>query len=78
MVGARPSAFNTVRFSEKILERAGISVEPLDLSELFGEAKRISDEDRALKDKIQQISDYLPINRSSSSKLIKSYSKNWQ
>ena len=66
VVGARPSAFNTVRFSEKILERVGISVEPLDLSELFGEAKRIPDEDRALKEKIQQITDYLPFDSSSS------------
>src|SRR6266568_7087306 len=29
-VGARPAAFNTVRYSEKILESAGISVETLD------------------------------------------------
>ena len=27
-IGARPAAFNTVRYSEKILEAAGISVEP--------------------------------------------------
>src|ERR1700750_3087267 len=30
-IGARPAAFNTVRYSEKILERSGISVEPIDL-----------------------------------------------
>ena len=35
-VGARPSAFNTVRYSEKILEANGITVEPIDLSEIFG------------------------------------------
>src|SRR6266581_6119842 len=35
-VGARPAAFNTVRYSEKILESAGISVETLDLSEVLG------------------------------------------
>jgi len=29
-IGARPAAFNTVRYSEKLLERSGISVEPLD------------------------------------------------
>ncbi|HTT32395.1 MAG TPA: fucose isomerase, partial [Methylomirabilota bacterium] len=33
-IGARPAAFNTVRYSEKILEGAGISVETLDLSEV--------------------------------------------
>src|ERR1051326_4894527 len=35
-LGARPTNFNTVRFSEKLLEQAGISVETLDLSEAFG------------------------------------------
>ncbi len=39
-IGARPAAFNTVRYSEKLLERAGISVDTLDLSELFGQAGR--------------------------------------
>src|SRR5713101_4723915 len=32
-IGARPAAFNTVRYSEKLLEGSGISVETLDLSE---------------------------------------------
>src|SRR5271163_5053795 len=32
-IGARPTAFNTVRYSEKLLEASGISVETLDLSE---------------------------------------------
>ena len=31
-MGARPTAFNTVRYSEKLLEASGISVETLDLS----------------------------------------------
>src|SRR3954452_18223714 len=31
-IGARPTAFNTVRYSEKMLERSGVSVETLDLS----------------------------------------------
>lgn len=34
-IGARPAAFNTVRYSEKLLERADITVKPLDLSELL-------------------------------------------
>ena len=37
-VGARPAAFITVRYSEKLLEKAGISVESVDLSEIFGQA----------------------------------------
>ena len=35
-IGARPTAFNTVRYSEKLLERSGITVETLDLSEVIG------------------------------------------
>ncbi len=39
-LGARPAAFNTVRYSEKLFERSGISVETLDLSEIFGRCAR--------------------------------------
>ncbi len=39
-VGARPGAFNTVRYSEKILERHGISVTTVDLSEILAEAEQ--------------------------------------
>ena len=35
-IGARPTAFNTVRYSEKILESQRISIETLDLSEVLG------------------------------------------
>ncbi len=31
-IGARPAAFNTVRYSEKLLERSGITVVTYDLS----------------------------------------------
>ena len=39
-VGARPGAFNTVRYSEKILERHGISVTTVDLSEILGASRQ--------------------------------------
>ncbi len=39
-IGARPQAFNTVRYSEKLLEANGISVTTLDLSEVFGWAEQ--------------------------------------
>ena len=41
-IGARPTAFNTVRYSEKILEANGISIETLDLSEVLGRIDRMS------------------------------------
>ena len=43
-IGARPAAFNTVRYSEKILEANGITVEPIDLSEIFGRIERMKDD----------------------------------
>jgi L-fucose isomerase-like protein len=57
-IGARTGAFNTVRFSEKLLELAGISVETIDLSEIFGRAERLTDNDRAVKAKLNAIKSY--------------------
>jgi L-fucose isomerase-like protein len=60
-LGARPSAFNTVRYSEKLLERAGISVETLDLFELFGWIGRLSDDNGQVQAKLKEIGDYLTV-----------------
>ena len=59
MLGARPANFVTVRYSEKLLERAGISVETLDLSEAFGRVARLSDADAAVKTKLDEIRSYV-------------------
>lgn len=57
-VGARPGAFNTVRYSEKILERAGISVTTVDLSEILGAAAKLGDKDAKLTSKVEEIRAY--------------------
>ena len=57
-VGARPGAFNTVRYSEKLLERAGITVETLDLSEVLGWTAKMADNDPAVKAKLAAIQGY--------------------
>lgn len=57
-VGARPGAFNTVRYSEKILERNGISVTTVDLSEFLGIANRMTGEESEVKSKIEEIEAY--------------------
>ena len=57
-VGARPGAFNTVRYSEKILERNGISVTTVDLSEILGQAAKIGESDPVLTRKIEEIRAY--------------------
>jgi len=58
-VGARTGAFNTVRYSEKILELTGISVETIDLSEIFGMAALLADSDRKVKNKLNAIQKYV-------------------
>jgi L-fucose isomerase-like protein len=59
-LGARPTAFNTVRYSEKLLENNGISVETLDLSEVFGRIGRLKDDDAKVKARLAGISNYVP------------------
>jgi len=58
-MGTRPPAFNTVRYSEKLLENYGISVEPIDLSEILGQTEKLSSSDKAVKDKCKEISEYI-------------------
>jgi len=58
-IGARPTAFNTVRYSEKILERNGISVETLDLSEVFGRIGKLKDTDSVVAGKLDEIRKYV-------------------
>jgi L-fucose isomerase-like protein len=60
VLGARPAAFITVRYSEKLLEKAGISVETLDLSEAFGRAADLADDDAQVKSKLHEIEAYVP------------------
>jgi L-fucose isomerase-like protein len=61
MLGARPVAFNTVRFSEKLFEHAGITVETLDLSEAFGRIGRLADNDPRVTAKVEAIKAYASI-----------------
>ncbi len=58
-IGARPQAFKTVRYSEKVLERHGISVEPIDLSEILGRIGRLKDKDAAVQGKLAEMLDYV-------------------
>lgn len=57
-IGARPGAFATVRYSEKILERNGISVTTVDLSEILGRAAKIGEGEKTLRTKIDEIKAY--------------------
>jgi L-fucose isomerase-like protein len=70
-IGARPAAFNTVRYSEKILEANGISVETLDLSEVIGRISRMKDTDEAAVAKLNSIEKYVSTNNVPKAALIK-------
>jgi len=70
-IGARPAAFNTVRYSEKILEANGISIEPIDLSEILGRIARMSDQDPAAAAKLAAIKKYVPSDKVPAEPLMK-------
>ncbi len=60
-LGARPTAFNTVRYSEKLFEHSGISIETLDLSEALGRADKLDASDHAVQAKLAAISGYTAV-----------------
>ena len=57
-IGARPEAFHTVRFSEKLLQASGIQVVTVDLSEIFSAADGLGDDAKEVRSKIKAIKDY--------------------
>ncbi len=59
-IGARPTAFNTVRYSEKLLEANGISVETVDLSDIIGRIEKLEDEHQGVQRKLAEIRQYTP------------------
>ncbi len=58
-IGARPGNFNTTRYSEKLLQSAGVSVTTLDLSEIFGWANKLASDDPRVKRKLESIRGYV-------------------
>lgn len=70
-IGARPGAFNTMRYSEKILEYAGIAVEPIDLSEILGRVDRLTDKTRGVQNKLNAIKKYVRTGSIPQDKLLK-------
>src|SRR5882724_1546966 len=70
-IGARPAAFNTVRYSEKLLEAHGISVETVDLSEILGRISRLKDTEPTVENKLSEIKKYVSTSGVPESALIK-------
>ena len=69
-IGARPGAFQTVRYSEKILQRSGISVVTIDLSHILGSADKLTKDDGKVKERLEAIRAYTPTGRTPDDKLV--------
>ena len=70
-IGARPGAFNTVRYSEKILERHGINVTTVDLSEILGKAEKLDGDHARVRAAMDEIRAYTPTTDVPADKLAK-------
>jgi L-fucose isomerase-like protein len=57
-IGARTTAFKTVRFDEITLQKHGITVETFDLSDLFRRVGKLSASDARVKEKIARLAGY--------------------
>lgn len=57
-IGTRPGAFQTVRFSEKLMQKSGVTVVPIDLSEIIFAADSLNDSDYDVSSKIKKIHGY--------------------
>lgn len=57
-IGTRPIGFQTMRFSEKMLQAHGITIVPVDMSEIIAAAEKIKDTDQAVIDKVNDIQNY--------------------
>ena len=57
-IGARPGNFNTMRFSEKLLQKYGMSVVTVEFSEIIGKANKVADNDVKIIQKLSAIKGY--------------------
>jgi len=57
-IGARPAAFQTVRYSEKLLQATGITVVPVDLSEILAAAQAFDAQAAVVQQKLAEIKAY--------------------
>jgi L-fucose isomerase-like protein len=57
-IGARTAPFQTVRFSEKLLQASGITVVTVDLSEILAVAEAIRPEDAEVKRRLAEVEAY--------------------
>ena len=57
-IGTRPAAFQTMRVSERLLQASGITVVPVDMSEIIFSAQRLDDDAKEVKETVAAIRAY--------------------
>lgn len=57
-IGARTTAFKTVRIDELTLQKHGITVETFDLSDLFARITKLGDNDETVQAKVKRLKEY--------------------
>ena len=70
-IGTRPLGFNTCRASEKLLQMSGITVVPVDLSEIIFAAEKVAEDDPKLLEKMNKLCCYATIPENYKDKVIK-------
>jgi L-fucose isomerase-like protein len=74
-IGERTTPFKTVRFSEKLLEASGISVESKSLVETVDEINALADTDPRVEAKLMKLTGYLPSTKDIPGKAMKTTAK---
>jgi L-fucose isomerase-like protein len=69
-IGSRPAGFQTCRASEKILQATGITVVPVDLSEILASALKMDNRSATLKSRLDEIKAYAKVPKEYEEKLI--------
>lgn len=57
-IGTRPAPFQTMRVSERLLQASGITVVPVDLSEIIFAAEKVEDDAKEVNAKVEEIRTY--------------------
>jgi L-fucose isomerase-like protein len=70
-VGVRPASFNSVRYSEKLLEAAGISIDVIDMADILKQVGSLKDSDPRVLAKLDKVEQYTSIGNAPKPALIK-------
>jgi L-fucose isomerase-like protein len=71
LIGIRPADFNTVRFSEKILQRNNISVEPISMLDFVNKVESLDKDNSAVINSLEELNSYMDTSKVPESAMMK-------